>query len=214
MAPLIYAGLGNPGPRFQNTRHNLGIITLNAWVASLRREGFAINDWQLKGQVAWLKIELAGQSLILLKTLTFMNSSGPAIHRYLKRGWRFFLPSVDSSRLLILHDDIELPLGKVKFRASGSARGHNGIRSLQQSLHTLSLPRLHLGIGAPVSRAVEKYVLAPFSLEENKTLAAIQPHVFTFLQEYPFNPTQAISNLNQDQPAVPPTIPRMTDNPG
>lgn len=137
MAYRLIAGLGNPGPRYANTRHNAGFDVLDALAAS---EGAA--PWKdcrfAKARLA----ELAG-GIILLKPQTYMNASGDAIRDAL----HWYKWPVEE--LLVVVDDTALPLGRLRLRPQGSCGGHNGLRSIEQALRTDGFARLRIGVGSP-----------------------------------------------------------------
>ena len=142
-------GLGNPGARYQRSRHNLGFMVLDA-VAALHGA-----PWRRTERYHHCAIEGAG--LLLVKPQTFMNACGPVARRYL--GYRNLGPA----SLLAVCDDINLPLGQLRLRAGGSDGGHRGLRSLIGSLGTDGFPRLRLGVSLnPGDTDSADYVLAAF----------------------------------------------------
>jgi len=167
MAPLmLLAGLGNPGNNYAGTRHNVGFMVLDHLAAAA--------STSFKGQ-AKLHAELAdiGQGakrLRLLKPQTFMNESGRSIRASLDwYGWNI-------EHLLVIVDDMDLPLGKLRLRSSGSAGGHNGLRSTIQHLGSEDFARLRIGIGAPLGNPEERrertvgHVLGAFNSAEQGVL--------------------------------------------
>ncbi len=158
---FIIAGLGNPGDRYPRTRHNLGFLVVEAiatarrarWQAPVRRRRTA------RGNVA-------GRDVLLVEPLTFMNLSGDALAALILE------ETIPSERLLVVCDDIALPLGQVRLRRGGSDGGHNGLKSVIERLGTTAFPRLRLGIG-PVPPRVDaaEFVLAEFLPEEEPAVA-------------------------------------------
>ena len=155
---LLVVGLGNPGREHEQDRHNVGWMVMDE--LARRRDG----RWRAKfsGQLA--EVRLDGLRLALLKPETFMNESG----RSVAAAARFF--KVEPEALLVVHDDVDLEAGRLQARAGGGLAGHNGLRSLSQSLGTQEFLRLRLGVGRPGRgdrRSVADYVLSPFeSLED------------------------------------------------
>ncbi len=150
---LLVAGLGNPGRRHARDRHNVGWMVLDE-VA--RRHGGA---WRSKfsGQLAETRI--GDGRVALLKPETYMNESG----RSIGAGARYF--KIDPEALLVVHDDVDLELGRLQARPGGGLAGHNGLRSISQALGTQDFLRLRIGVGRPGRgdpRAVADYVLEPF----------------------------------------------------
>lgn len=154
----LVVGLGNPGSKYQLTRHNVGFLV----VEELARRKAA--TW--RPEKKWnLEMAKAG-NLLLIKPLTFMNASGTAV-----RACTDFFRFAPSETLVVL-DDLSLPLGKVRIRRGGSNGGHNGLGSVLQHLGTKEVPRLRLGIGSPLRDTVD-YVLARFSAEELEVVVSM-----------------------------------------
>jgi PTH1 family peptidyl-tRNA hydrolase len=158
-------GLGNPGPQYRNTRHNVGQRVVDALArrihARFEREGahaVAHGRWQ-------------GETLYLIKPGSFMNVTGPPVARLARK---LHLGPAD---LVIVFDDLDLPLGKVRVRLKGSAGGHNGVRSLIEAFGTDALRRVKIGIGRPGRPGEDRdrvtdHVLSPFFPEEQDAIAA------------------------------------------
>lgn len=162
-------GLGNPGPEYAATRHNLGFWVLNRLLAR--------GQWRLH-RFPWGEVFQKKEAL-LLRPLTFMNLSGQAVAELLRR---FPLSAQD---LLVVYDDVDLPLGEVRLRPRGGAGSHRGMRSVLAALGTEDVPRLRVGIGpAPPDQDLAQFVLSPPAPEEVPTLeracdrAAELAHVF------------------------------------
>lgn len=135
-------GLGNPGPKYQGTRHNIGFDWVNSAVSQL----FGATQWQEKYESAYCEqsAQWSGQEFDLhfLKPLTYMNESGRAFDRWKSK-------NQGESRFLVAYDDMDLPLGKLRLRNKGSDGGHRGMRSLIERGGTDEIPRLRIGIGRP-----------------------------------------------------------------
>jgi len=160
---FIIAGLGNPGPRYDRTRHNLGFRVVEALAAARR------GRWSEPARKArTAKVRLGGGHGLLVEPLTYMNLSGDAL------GPILFEESLPPSRMLIVCDDIALPLGQIRLRASGTDGGHNGLKSIIERTNTLDFPRLRMGCG-PVPPRVDaaEFVLAEFLLEEGAAVDAM-----------------------------------------
>jgi PTH1 family peptidyl-tRNA hydrolase len=157
--PAIVIGLGNPGGKYADTRHNVGFRCLDLVV---QRAEMRLND--RRKQAALGQGRIAGESVVLAKPRTFMNHSGIAA-RYLVD--RF---GTKPDRVLVVMDDMDLPLGKVRLKASGGSGGHNGLNSINADLGTSDYPRLRIGIGRPTGNTI-RHVLDAFSAEEEQTLA-------------------------------------------
>lgn len=144
-------GLGNPGKKFTYTRHNAGFLIVDALIKQFH-ETFRVQDMM---ECAELSLGEPAHSVLVVKPQTFMNNSGHCLPKLLKKG-------ISADTLLVVHDELELPLGKIKIKQGGSARGHNGLRSLIQGIGP-DFFRLAFGIGRPEKKEdVAEYVLAPF----------------------------------------------------
>ena len=169
----LLVGLGNPGSRYQETRHNVGFMVLERLAAS-GRATFR-NQPRLHGLLA--EVGSGPSRLRLLMPQTFMNESGRAIRAALD--WFRLEPS----QLLVVVDDMDLPFGRLRLRASGSAGGHNGLRSTIQHLGSQEFARLRIGIGAPAQEPQERrertvgHVLGRFSPAERPGLEAVLDEV-------------------------------------
>ena len=155
---LLVVGLGNPGREYERTRHNVGWLVLDELA---RRLGAS---WRGKFSGKLAEARLDGDRLALLKPETFMNDSG----RSVAAAARFF--KVEPESLLIVHDDVDLEPGRLQARAGGGLAGHNGLRSLAQSLGSQDFLRLRIGVGRPGRgdhRSVADYVLSGFDPEED-----------------------------------------------
>jgi peptidyl-tRNA hydrolase, PTH1 family len=155
----LVAGLGNPGPEYAGTRHNVGYAALDLFA---ERERLTF-ERQAKWSAAIAK---SGQS-ILVKPLTFMNRSGEAIAAVAD----FY--KISASHILVVLDDFALPLGRLRLRARGGPGGHNGLESVIISLATEEVPRLRLGIGAAPERSSIDYVLSRFFEEERERVSGM-----------------------------------------
>jgi len=143
-------GLGNPGRRYANNRHNIGFRIVDA----LCQEYGGI--WQTKNNMEVAHVSIQNHPIILIKPQTFMNSSGEVIPWLKKQG-------IEAENILVIHDELELPFGVIKSKLGGSAKGHNGLKSIIEHCGQ-NFYRLRFGIGRPQDRAaVPDYVLSNFS---------------------------------------------------
>lgn len=153
-------GLGNPGSDYRNTRHNVGFMAVDRFA----------NQWKMEFRQSKFKAYLAegnvkGQKVLLLKPTTFMNLSGEAARAFMD----FY--KADIADLIIVYDDLDLPLGRIRLRYQGSAGGHNGMKSLIQHLGTQVFNRVRIGISRPNPGAnIADYVLSNFSKSEAESL--------------------------------------------
>jgi PTH1 family peptidyl-tRNA hydrolase len=161
---FLVAGLGNPGPRYADTRHNFGFLALDALAARLGADPF-----RDKFSAQQSRAVLASEELILLKPQTFMNLSGQSV----QPAAAFF--KVPTAQVIVLHDELDLPFGEVRLKQGGGHAGHNGLRSLLERLGSPEFFRIRLGIGRPppAFRDVADYVLARFEPDERPQLPAL-----------------------------------------
>jgi len=159
----LIVGLGNPGLAYRHNRHNVGFMVADALAEKLE---IPLKRVKFKAQIGNGKLE--GIPIIIAKPLTFMNNSGEAVAplvRYIK---------VPLERLLVIHDDMDLPLGTLRMRPSGGSAGHNGMLSIFDKLGTNAIPRLRVGIGRPPGRMdPADYVLQDFPKSDEELLKMV-----------------------------------------
>jgi PTH1 family peptidyl-tRNA hydrolase len=160
--PRVIVGLGNPGPEYHETRHNLGHMVVEVLA---RRLGAR---FRLRGP-AHLAEAISGQiPLHLAKLVSYMNVSGPPLARLLR------LLDADPCQLVVVYDDLDLPFGTVRTRLRGRYGGHRGMESILTTLGTQEVRRVKIGVGRPETRSeVVDWVLTPFSAEERDALPAV-----------------------------------------
>ena len=154
--------LGNPGKEYENTRHNIGFMTADEIE---RREGVKIN--KLKYRALTGEVKLGGERVLVLKPQTYMNLSGEAV----KLAGAFY--KIPPDHVIVISDDVSLPLGKLRIRANGSAGGHNGLKNIIAHLGTDAFPRIKVGVGAPAHPEHEMvdWVIGNFTPAEKKIVA-------------------------------------------
>ncbi len=161
MEKFLVVGLGNPGAEYHETRHNIGWMVADAF-AKAQEVTF---DDRRYGFVAETSVK--GRKIFLLKPTTYMNLSGNAVRYWLEK------ENIPTEHLLVIVDDLALPIGKMRLRANGSNGGHNGLGHIQQLIGQ-KYARLRIGIGNEFQRGGQiDYVLTKFSDEERKTLAPL-----------------------------------------
>ena len=160
-SPFLIVGLGNPGKKYERTRHNVGFMVIDTIASRLKMTFTKIEEryWTCSQQYQ-------NKNIILMKPATYMNLSGRAVASGMARY------NIDLSNLLVICDDINLEFGTIRIRSKGSDGGQKGLRSIISSLATQDFPRLRIGIGDHFRDAVE-YVLSPFSKNENEDLLSI-----------------------------------------
>lgn len=178
----LIVGLGNPGQKYSETRHNLGFMVIDQ-MAQAHSVKFQKSFKGEVGLFSW-----GDDKVILLRPLTYMNLSGESIIECLS----FY--KIEVKDILILHDELDLPYGVVAFKNGGGLAGHNGLKSTAQHLSTMDFKRLRLGIGRPVHQDVSDYVLSSFDKEEKKTLPDYIGKMAMILDEYLKNDFQSVLN--------------------
>ena len=154
----LIVGLGNPGKEYERTRHNIGFDVVDAFA---RLHGIAVT--KREGQALVGDGRIGDARVFLLKPQTFMNLSGQSVVAFLRQ------KPLALADVLVVTDDIALPVGKLRLRAEGSAGGHNGLKSLIAHLHGQAFPRLRFGVGAPRDPSVQiDFVLGRFSRAEQR----------------------------------------------
>jgi len=158
----LVVGLGNIGPEYASTRHNVGFMVLDAWAQASN----AIFESKRYGSVA--EISLKGRKITLLKPSTYMNLSGGAVRYWVQK------LGISLENLLVICDDLNLPFGTVRMRKQGSDGGHNGLKNINEALGTNQWCRIRIGIGHEFSEGEQvDYVLGEFSDEDKVALKAI-----------------------------------------
>lgn len=189
---FIVAGLGNPGDQYRSTRHNVGFFIVDELARRWHSATF-LEKWQAQ----YVSLSVDEQKVHLIKPVTFMNRSGKAVVYF----YRFY--KVNPDQLLVVHDDLDMAPGRIKLVKGGGAGGHNGIKSLVETLGTKEFYRLKIGIGRPGNGVVhadfpvDKYVLGNITEEDFNILQSrydsIEDGIRTFLQG---NPARAMNLLN------------------
>lgn len=157
---FLIAGLGNPGEEYKNTRHNVGFLFLDYLADSL-----GVSFSQTKWQGTAVKTIFSGSQVLLLKPQTYMNKSGISV-----AGASLYY-KISHENIIIVHDEIDLPFGKIKIVVNRGPGGHNGIKSIINSLGSQNIVRVRLGIGRPDTPIpVDRYVLSRLSKEEKGEL--------------------------------------------
>lgn len=169
----LFAGLGNPGKKYERTRHNLGFMALDA-IAQAKSLEF--KNWDNMADISFYETE--GDKVFLIKPLTYMNLSGGSISSFA----RYY--KINPEEIFVFYDDFSIPLGEFRIRMSGSAGGHNGISSMIEHLGTNNFPRMKLGIG-PLPKFVPTpdFVLSKFREEDFDKIKTIQEKAVEIFDE-------------------------------
>lgn len=169
----LFVGLGNPGAKYVETRHNIGFKVVEA----LAKELGGTFSLQKTAEVAQVKFK--GRTLILVKPTTYMNLSGKAVNYYLQQ------EKIPKENLVVITDDLALPFGKLRMKGKGSDGGHNGLKDIQATLNTTEYCRLRFGVGADFHKGQQSdYVLGEWNAEEKETLEHRVKIATEFLKSY------------------------------
>ena len=181
----VVAGLGNPGQRYEKTRHNCGFRVLDRLYDYCRSHG-RVSPWKEQKDAHTADVVLAGNKLSLIKPQRFMNISGRPLADYLS----FY--KIPAASLLVVHDDLDLPLGSMRIKAGGGHGGHNGIRSISADIGSPDYIRLKIGIGRPPGTApgagedderITGWVLGGFSAEEGTEIDRVFDQAIAAIDE-------------------------------
>jgi len=158
----LIVGLGNPGVRYRDTRHNVGFMVIERWASELK---ISLRE---NSVAKYGMVQFGDKKVILQCPLTYMNLSGRAVKLYKERY------GVLNEDIMVVHDDLDLPLGRLRVARDGGSGGHKGVSSIIEALGSKEFARLRIGIGRPrYSESVEEYVLSPFYSDELETLEKV-----------------------------------------
>ncbi len=171
----LIVGLGNPGRGYANNRHNIGFICLNQFA---KTQGIRFDKKQGRARIGIG--EIAGSRVVVARPQTYMNLSGQSVSLLVRKF------DINLDNLLVIHDDLDLPLGRIRIRCGGGSGGHKGVESIITHLESQDFIRIRVGIGRPsvtpdsaeISEAdIITYVLSDFTAEEKQTIAQVIPRV-------------------------------------
>ncbi len=169
----LIVGLGNIGQEYENTRHNIGFMVLDAF-AKASNLIFSQERYAYKAEAS-----IKGKKLILIKPTTYMNISGNAVRYWLQK------ENIELQQLLVIVDDVALPFGALRIRAKGSNGGHNGLAHIDEVLQTNSYARMRFGIGNNYSKGKQvEYVLSPFNKDEQQLLPSYLEYAIKAIQAF------------------------------
>jgi PTH1 family peptidyl-tRNA hydrolase len=161
----LVVGLGNPGPRYELTRHNVGQLVVDE-LAARRSEAFRQHKSNARTAETWLRP--GGAKIILAKPNSFMNVSGGPVAGLAK----FY--GIEPDRVVVVHDELDIPFDTIKLKVGGGHGGHNGVRDVAKALGTADFPRVRVGIGRPMGRQdAADWVLDPFGAAERQNLGIL-----------------------------------------
>lgn len=177
LPPLFIIGLGNPGKKYANTRHNLGFLTLEHL-----QQSWGGSEWRLekKFQAEISEAAYQGRKIMLVKPMTFMNHSGASVQSLMS----FY--KATPAATIVLHDEVDIPFGSIKTTLSSRAAGHNGVKDIIEHLGTQDFRRVRLGVGKGNNPniSVSDHVLAPFTSDEQSKLSTMFKESETLLKAW------------------------------
>lgn len=184
----IIVGLGNPGRKYERTRHNAGFMAIDGLARDLRSEVSQEKHHALVGRA-----RIGSEETVLAKPQTYMNESGKAAAAIVRAVY------AASADLIVIHDELDLPLGSLRVKSGGGHGGHNGLRSIIEHLGSSDFVRVRIGIGRPkTDRDAVDYVLSPFLAEEKQTLSDVMARVVEAVKTIVLEgPTRAMNMFNQ-----------------
>lgn len=172
----IVVGLGNPGKSYEKTRHNVGFRVIDS-VADF----YGVKKYKQKKQGLYFEIETETEKIIFLKPQSYMNLSGIVVKNFVD----YF--KVKTEEILIISDDIDLPIGKIRIKPQGSSGGHNGLKNIEETIGSPEYKRIKIGINNGKLISAEKFVLEKFSKKENeeieKIIVIVKNIIFDYLKE-------------------------------
>jgi len=169
----LIVGLGNPGKEYENTRHNMGFMFIDAYA---NEKGVEINKKKFNG--LYIDFINNGEKTILLKPQTYMNLSGESVRAFVD----FF--KIDIKDILIISDDLDMPIGKYKLRPTGSSGGHNGLKNIESHLNTQNYKRLKIGISHSKDIDTKDYVLGSISKENKEIINDLKKVVNNIIDDF------------------------------
>lgn len=191
----VILGLGNPGREYAATRHNVGW-----WLIDHLADVWRFDGWKKDGESRVANGAVAGVKVRLIKPQTYMNLSGQALKNYVRRP--FWSAAKD---LLVVVDEVQLPVGRFRIRARGSAGGHNGLKSVEQALDSQEYPRLRIGVGPSEERKgiykdLADFVLSPFARDERGDVLSLLPSLTATTETWLRDGVEKAMNLHNRAP--------------
>ncbi len=174
----LVVGLGNPGNEYKKTRHNVGFMVLDSYLGEVH--------WSNKFKGLYYEKNVNGEKYVFLKPQTYMNLSGISVSSFVK----FY--KLTFKDVLIIHDDLDLPVGKFRIKINSSSGGHNGIKDIIASLHTDAFARVKIGISHDTNKDTKDYVLGNFSKEELTKIENNFNSIFDIIENFDY---EDITNL-------------------
>ncbi len=166
----LIVGLGNPGKEYINTRHNMGFYVLDNYLGDIK--------WSKKFNGLYYEKNINGEKYLFLKPQSYMNLSGGVVSQFVK----YF--DIDIADILVIHDDLDLEVGKFRLKINSSSGGHNGIKDIINALNSNAFARLKIGISHNRNIDTRDYVLGEFSSTDLKTIASLLPALYDIIENF------------------------------
>ena len=185
----LIIGLGNPGKEYEKTRHNVGFMCIDTFLESLNVN---VDSGKEKFQGVYYKLNYKGEDFLILKPFTYMNLSGNSVKEIMS----FYKISIED--IIVIHDDVDLPVGYIRIRENGASGGHNGIKSIIQCLGSENFKRIRVGIDK--GEDMIKHVLTKFKGTEKELIDDACVKVCKALGDYltmPFNKVMSLNNVRK-----------------
>ncbi|MBO5474971.1 MAG: aminoacyl-tRNA hydrolase [Bacilli bacterium] len=173
-------GLGNPGSEYANTRHNIGFIMLDDYIGEYK--------WSKKFNGLYIEKNINGEKYVFVKPLSFMNLSGGVVSSFVN------YYKVSYKDIIVIHDDLDLPFGKIRIKVNSSAGGHNGVKDIIKSLNTQEFMRIKVGISNNKNIDTKDYVLGNFSKSDLKIIKDIEKEVFEIIENFDYDNIDSLMN--------------------
>lgn len=165
----LIVGLGNPGEKYHNTRHNVGYIVLDEYLKD--------EKWKEEKTALTIKKKIKNEDVLFIKPTTYMNLSGQAVRKYSD------YYKIEMKDILIIHDDLDLELGKIRIKSKSSSGGHNGIKDIIKHLQTNEFLKLRIGISHPENEVID-YVISKFKKEELQIISNKQTTINNIIEDF------------------------------
>lgn len=169
----LIVGLGNPGNDYKNTRHNVGFMIIDSYLGTV--------SWSKKFNGLYYETNINGEKYIFLKPQTYMNLSGFSVSSFVN----FY--KIDIKDILVIHDDLDLPIGRFRLKINSSSGGHNGIKDIISSLHSDAFARVKIGISNDKTKDTKDYVLGNFSKSELSLIEANFNAIYDIIEDFNYD---------------------------
>lgn len=169
----LIVGLGNPGNEYKTTRHNVGFMVLDTYLGNVK--------WSSKFNSLYYETSINGEKYIFIKPQTYMNLSGSAVYSFVN----FYKLSYKD--ILVIHDDLDLPIGKFRIKINSSSGGHNGIKDIISAIHTDAFARIKIGISNDKNKDTKDYVLSSFSKLELNEIENNFKSVYDIIEHFDYD---------------------------